>query len=280
MARWHPIFAQLLRPLVEAYYEVRTDVPVGEAARQADIVLLRRTSRGALPFRGLWRHLTTWNILEFKGPTVSPRDRDLDRLAELGLGIDRRLNEERARERRGRLRREEVSVWYLANHLGRRFLRRAEQLLPAWEPLGAGLWRGVLLQRPLFLVSVVDLPVEEDSVPLHLVGREPRETELAVARLVVEQPPLWVQYGNWLATLHPGIWEEIEAMAQRKHGEFLVDFRPVIQKLGLRKVIEQIGVDHLLEQIGPKELVRHLGLDGIVEGLTPAERRELKRRLE
>src|SRR5438132_1712958 len=76
--QWHPTFAQLLRPLVEGHYEVKTDVPVGDLPRQADIVLLRRTSRGPLPFRGLWQYLTTWNVLEFKGPTVSPRSEDLD----------------------------------------------------------------------------------------------------------------------------------------------------------------------------------------------------------
>ena len=87
--QWHPIFAQLLRPLLHDYYEVQTDVPVGDAPREADIVLLRRTSKVPLPFHGLWQHLTTWNVLEFKGPTVDPRLRDLDLLVELGLGIDR-----------------------------------------------------------------------------------------------------------------------------------------------------------------------------------------------
>jgi hypothetical protein len=31
MKQWHPVFAQLLRPLVEDYYEVQTTVPVGDA---------------------------------------------------------------------------------------------------------------------------------------------------------------------------------------------------------------------------------------------------------
>jgi hypothetical protein len=99
MQPWHPLFAQLLRPVLEGYYEMQTNVPVGDAPRQADLVLLRRTFTGALPFRGLWKELTTWNVLEFKGPTVSPRLRDLDRLVELGLGIDRRLNDERRKRR-------------------------------------------------------------------------------------------------------------------------------------------------------------------------------------
>src|SRR6266436_5924899 len=76
MKQWHPVFAQLLRPAVEAYYDVQTTLPVGDAPREADFVLLRRTAQGTPPFRGLWRHLTTWNILEFKGPTVSPRRGD------------------------------------------------------------------------------------------------------------------------------------------------------------------------------------------------------------
>src|SRR5439155_23487248 len=98
MKQWHPVFAQLLRPAVEDYYEVRTTVPVGDAPREADFFLLRRTAAGMPPFRGLWRHLTPWNILEYKGPTVSPRNRDVELLIELGLGIDRRLHEEHSRD--------------------------------------------------------------------------------------------------------------------------------------------------------------------------------------
>src|SRR5260370_23132286 len=85
MTQWHPIFAQLLRPAVEAYYEMETTFPVGDAPREADFVLLRRTVGAMPPFRGLWRHLTTWNILEFKGPTVPPRPRPLESLIELRL---------------------------------------------------------------------------------------------------------------------------------------------------------------------------------------------------
>src|SRR6516164_5883991 len=102
MKQWHPVFAQLLRPVVEAYYEVQAAVPVGDAPREADFVLLRRTA-AAPPFVGLWRHLSPWNILEFKGPTVSPRRDDIELLVELGLGIDRRLQTERLQQRQRRL---------------------------------------------------------------------------------------------------------------------------------------------------------------------------------
>jgi hypothetical protein len=116
--QWHPLFARLLRPHLEGYYEFPTGVAVGDLPREADIVLLRRTGTGVLPFRGMWAALTTWNILEFKGPTVVPRERDLAFLIELGLGIDRRLNAERVRHGRRFVKESEVSFWYIANKLG------------------------------------------------------------------------------------------------------------------------------------------------------------------
>jgi hypothetical protein len=58
MKQWHPIFAKVLRPALEDYYEVRTNLPVGDAPREADFVLLRLTAQAPPPFRGLWRHLT------------------------------------------------------------------------------------------------------------------------------------------------------------------------------------------------------------------------------
>ncbi len=50
--QWHPLFAQLLKPLVEGYYDIQLNVPVGEAPRQADLLLLRRSSSRPLPFQG------------------------------------------------------------------------------------------------------------------------------------------------------------------------------------------------------------------------------------
>jgi hypothetical protein len=280
MNQWHPIFAQLLRPAVEGYYDVQTTVPVGDAPREADFVLLRRTASAPLPFRGLWRHLSTWNIFEFKGPTVSPRREDIDLLVELGLGIDRRLQGERLKQRQRRLGPEEVSFWYLANHLGQRFLRSAEQKLGRLEFLGPGLWRCRLLQRLVFLVSSIDLPVEADSLPLHVVGQEPLATERQVARLVLEQPDLQRLYGGWLATLHPTAWREIEAMARIMGKRLTFDIRPAVESLGLDEVIKQVGLDRLMEQAGDKELIRRMGLDRLLASLSPAQRRELKRRLQ
>ena len=151
--QWHPLFAKMLRPLVQEHFAIETNVPVGDAPRSADIVLLRRTDTGPLPYRGLLRHLTTWNILEFKGRSVSPRVSDLDLLVELGLGLDRRLNEERIRHKQGPLDPAEVSFWYIVNHFGGRFLRDARRRLGAVGEESPGIWRGQVLLRPIFLID-------------------------------------------------------------------------------------------------------------------------------
>jgi hypothetical protein len=247
--QWHPIFAQLLRPLVQDYYEVQTDVPVGDAPREADLVLLRRISETPPPFHGVWRHLTPWNVLEFKGPTVDPRLRDLDLLIELGLGIDRRLNEERERQGQPPLPRNEVSFWYLANHLGQRFLAEAERLLGTLTALGDGLWRCGVLERAVILISRDVLPVERESIPLHLVSREPIERQLTMAREVVTQPGFWERYAPWLAYLHPAIWEEVQRMARASGTEPSMDLRPLIEMVGLKQVIDQVGLKTIWEEV-------------------------------
>ena len=87
----------------------------------------------------------------------------------------------------------------------------------------------------------------------------------------------------------PGLTEAAEhwfaTVARVQH----LDLRPVIEKMGLREVIDQIGLDRLIEQAGvdqvleqidKKTIARCLTLDDILASLSPAERRELKRRLE
>jgi hypothetical protein len=162
--QWHPIFAELLRPLLQDYYDVQTNVPVGDAPREADILLLRRTNDQPPPFRGLWRHLTTWNVLEFKGPSVSARLSDLSLLIELGLGIHRRLNDERQRQKQSHRKPAEASFWYVVRTLGSRFLGGARQRLGHLEEIESGLWRSQVLQHLVFLVDSEAFASEPDSV--------------------------------------------------------------------------------------------------------------------
>ena len=267
--QWHPIFAQVLRPLVQEHYDVRTNMPVGDAPREADIVLLQRTGRRRPPFRGLWRHLTRWNVVEFKGGSVSARVDDLELLVELGLGIHRRLNEEERREGRPPVPAAEASLWYVANELGRRFLRDATQVLGPLELVTEGVWRCRVLRRLIFLVSSVAAPVERDTTPIHLLARESHETERALARLLVDEPGLWELYGPLLNMLHPNIWKEAKRMARSKGKKDDLDLRPWIETVGVEGVIKAVGI---------KEIIKAVGIEELLANLTPEQLRELKER--
>jgi hypothetical protein len=138
------------------------------------------------------------------------------------------------------------------------------------------------------LVSTVDLPVEEDSLPLHIVGQEPLATELQVAQLVLQRPELQQLYSGWVATLHQAAWKEAETMGRTAKKD-LIDIRPaiewlgldrVIEQIGIKRVIEQVGIDRVVEHLGKKEVIKHIGMDVFLANLSPAERRELKRRLQ
>ncbi len=166
MIQWHPIFAQLLRPAVEAYYEMETTFPVGDAPREADFVLLRRITASLPPFRGLWRNLTPWNVMEFKGPTVSPRRGHLESSIELGLGI------------------ELMGLGYVIEQVG--------------------------------------------------------------AKRVIEE----------------------------------IGSKRFLEEIGSKRVLEEIGSKRFLEEIGSKRILEEVGLENFLANLSPAERRELKRRLQ
>ena len=276
--QWHPFFAHVLRPLLQEYYDVQTDVPVGDLPREADIVLVRRTAPA--PFVGIWHHLTLWNILEFKGPTDTPALRDLDLLLEVGLGIDRRLNDEQRRQGQAIVERNEVSRWYLANHVGARFRAEAEQLLGGLAEHGPGLWRACAFGRPLWIVSRDALPVERESVPLHLVTLEPAEQSRALVAAMVRQPDLWHTYGVALLKLHGSALQEVLQMEPSllEHEPFTGDLRPLIAVMGLQRIIDQAGPEKVFD-LSLKKLVETQGTERISEflkQLTPEQQQQLK----
>jgi hypothetical protein len=276
--QWHPVLAELLRPLVESHFEVQTDVPVGDRPRQADVVLLRRTRAGSLSSLGLWSRLTPWNALEYKGPSVSPRDEHLDALIEVGLGIHHRLNEERRKRRQPVVGPEAMSFWYLANRLGRRLLAGWRGRVPGMRMDAPGVWRCEVIGHPVFLVSGMELPVEESSLPLHLVGKEPPTTEEAVARLVAGRADLWERYSAWLLTLHRAAYEGVQNMAKATKEKFQISLEPVIETMGLDWVIQQVGPERLIEQLGLKRFIDQLEREEKLRAkLTPELRRKLKR---
>jgi hypothetical protein len=147
------------------------------------------------------------------------------------------------------------------------------------QVLEPGLWRCRLLERLVYLVSRRDLAVNEDSVPLHLVAQESPATELAVGRLVVEQPRLWQWYSAWLKVLHPRAWKEIQAMVRALGRSPAVDFRSLADEFGLVNLINQIGLQRVIEEFGLKRLLEEVDAESLVSNLSPAKRREVKRLL-
>ena len=174
---------------------MQTNLPVGDLPREADIVRLRRTSDRPPPFRTLLHYLTTWNIIEFEGRSVSARFRDPDLLVERGLGVDRNSNEDRAREELELLAPEEVSFWYIANHFGDRFLDEARAVFGDLEEASPGVWRSRILRRAVFLIDGTGVTVDRETVPMHLVAEESDEIERELARIIIEEPGYWERFG-------------------------------------------------------------------------------------
>ena len=277
--QWHPLFAKMLRPVVQDHYEVETNLPVGDAPRSADIVLVRRTSDQPPPFQSLLQHLTIWNILEFKGRSVRARIRDLDLLVELGLGVDRRLNEERIRQKQRLLSETDVSFWYIVNHLGTRFLRQARERLGSIEQASPGVWRGQLLRRSLLLIDGRAVPVDRESVALHLAGEESQAIDEALAHVITEEPGYWELYAPLLKALHPNIWTEAMQMAKSKGKRGDLDLSPLVEEVGLEKYLAVVKVGDYINTFGPKKVIKELGVERIVANLSAEERQKLKEML-
>jgi hypothetical protein len=68
-------------------------------------------------------------------------------------------------------------------------------------------------------------------------------------------------------------------MARIASREFKAHLEPLIELLGMEEVIQQVGLKRVLEQVGPQKVIEEMGLDWFLAKLTPAQRRELKRRL-
>ncbi len=150
--------------------------------------------------------------------------------------------------------------------------------MPGLQPHGPGVWRCLVLGRPVFLVSGSELPVEEASLPLHLIAQESGETEQAVARLVAGRAELWERYSGWLASLHPAVFEEVQGMAKQKKEPLRLDLTPIVKTMGMEWVIEHLGVKRVIEHLGLKRVIEEAGgVKQLWAELTPEQRQQLKR---
>lgn len=273
MTQWHPIFSHLLRAVLQDYYEVQTNVPVGDLPREADIILLRRAGKTKPPFRTLWSHLTRWNVLEFKGRTESARVEDIDLLIEVGLGIQRRLQE----KDKSRVARAEVSFWYSANHLGKRFLRDVIELTGELTPVAAGLWRGSIVGRPLWLLSNRDVMADLESAAVRIVSEQSVGELTELARVVVSSEDSWRTFGPWLAFVGPAKWKEICEMARkRKRGD--IDAGSIFRTFC--ELLEDAGPERLKKEDAPRKMLEMIGLDAYLAVLSPEQREEAVRQMQ
>jgi len=273
--QWHPLFAQLLRLLLEEFYQLDTEVPVSELPRKGDILLLRRTGSAEPPFTGLWVHLTDWNVLEFKGPTDSPQEADLELLMHVGTGITYRFNEERLQRGEEPLPSRHISFWYLAPTLGESFLTQARGRVDLSYETG-GLWRGRVWGHPVFFLSYRDAPVEPDTVPLHFLTQPSAAPPHSLVELLARHADLRQRFGEWLFALHPHLWEEIRdmvhPMAMKPPADYeimakYIDVRALIDALGAEKVIQMLGVEPVVRALGVEPVVRALGAEPVVQAL-------------
>jgi hypothetical protein len=306
--QWHPLFGYLLRLLVEDYYSIDPEVSVSDLPRRGDFVLLRRSGSAEPPFRGLWNYLTPVNLLDFKGPTDAPEESDLELLMHVGCGITYRFNEERSQRKEAPLASRDVSFWYLANQLGDTFLAAARSRT-TWTYEAGGLWQGRAWGHPVFLVSYRDVPVELDTVPLHLLTRQPDTAAGDLGKLMVQHWDLLKRYAGLLFALHPKLWEGVQHMIDRPTipvedweiiGKYVnlmdvfnhlcknPDFAEQVNKralqvmgprlveqalkeLGAKEVVKELGAREVVKELGAREVVKELGAREVVKELGARE---------
>jgi hypothetical protein len=104
-----------------------------------------------------------------------------------------------------------VSFWYLTPTLGDTFLGHA-RLRTFFDFEASGLWRGKVWGHTVWLLGYREAAVEVDSLPLHLLRREPIPTR-PFAELLVSNEELLRRFASWVFTFQPGVWEEIQRMA-------------------------------------------------------------------
>jgi hypothetical protein len=270
--QWHPLFAHLLRLLIDEYYEVQTEVPVSDLPRRGDLMVLRRLASAKPPFQGLWSHLTDWNVFEFKGPSDDAEEADLELLVHVGTGLTYRFNEERRARQEVALANHQVSFWYLVPTLGETFLGHARGRTHFDYQTG-GLWRGRVWGHPVWLVSYHDVPVEEDTIPLHLLDWEPPAPRL-LGELVVQRQELVERFASWLRALQPGLWEEIRHMASTAKDRPIIDWEAVGKIANLEEVLRLIPPERVSQVLGIDRLIAATETKKVKEALLKRFSRE------
>jgi hypothetical protein len=289
MRQWHPLFAYFLRLVLEGRYEVLTNFAVGDVPREADVVVLKRSALRGPQFRHLWKWLTHWNILEFKCPTVRPCESHLDLLLELGLGVARRLNEQRVRDELRPLAPRQISWWYVVRELPGSMRTKWERRVGRLSEVDAGLWRGAVCGYPLYLVSSIKTPLDEESLPLHMLGARRPQEEAALAQYVLRHADAYCHYAPWMFALHTRVWRREQAMSGKVIDDNLeIDWTPVVEEfgldmlirqIGLARVIKEVGLAGVIEEVGLAKVIEEVGVEKLLDSLSPDQLAKLRSRL-
>jgi hypothetical protein len=267
MRQYHPLFAHFLRKSLGEHYEVLTSFAVGELPRQADVVVLRRTALRGPQFRHLWRWLTTWNVLEFKAPTVSPRESHLDLLLELGLGVARRLNEQRAHDKLRPLSYQQISWWYVVRKLSDRLREKWEQRLGGLEEVERGVWRSAVGGYPLYLVSTKVWKKERAMAGKMIDDNLEIDWKLMAEEFGLDGMIRQIGLGNLIE--EAGVATVIEEVGLAR----------VVEEVGLGRVVDEVGLGRVVEEVGLARVVEEVGIDKLLVGLSPEQRAQLRQRL-
>jgi hypothetical protein len=104
-------------------------------------------------------------------------------------------------------------------------------------------------------------------------------------------------YGSVLSTLHSEAWAEVKDMARTRAKIPRLDFSVLLEDLGMKGLVEQLGVEkvidaldvkttanrlginRLVDAVGMENIVKERGVDELLAGLSPAQVKELKKRL-
>jgi len=124
------------------------------------------------------------------------------------------------------------------------------------------------------LISRTDLPVGQDSLPLHLLAGGDRETEQAIIPVLLGLPSLLEQYSQWLASLHPDLIKELRSMTKKKDKGPVFHLDALVELVGAKHVIEEVGAKRFVEALGPDRVIEEL--KGLRGQLTPKQKQMLK----
>jgi hypothetical protein len=129
-------------------------------------------------------------------------------------------------------------------------------------------------------VSAHDLPVEADTVPLHLLDIDP-PAPAAVGALVLQNEELQRHFATWLVALQPLLWKEMQHMAETgAPGSGIIDWEAVSRVVNLDEAVRFLPPEHVMQVLGIQRAIEAVGLPRVIEALGPEKLlQELLKRL-